>query len=179
MTLATKCSHEESRLSCIECSKPLCSNCLVQCPVGFRCKSCVGTVKDPFAVTPMIVAKTLGMFVALGSVGGWVMPFIQVPFVSCFICFFLGLFSGRYLAQFIDHKLGHRTGKVVVFGLLIGMALSPIGLLPPILLQMFFMALTGHGGTIFEALIAVVNALWCPVAFLVGVLRPTVWGETF
>ena len=87
-TVAGKCDHADTRLACIECSSPICSNCLVECAVGFRCKSCVAPVKS--AATPpsgpMLVARTLGLFVAVGFAAGWIMPMIRVPFFSCVIC---------------------------------------------------------------------------------------------
>ncbi len=176
--MATKCSHEDSRLTCIECSSPICAQCLVQCPVGFRCKSCVGSVKNPLtSVTPLLVVKTLSLCIAIGCGAGWLIPFIAVPFFSCFIDFFLGLFIGRWLARVIDYKLGKNVAMTIVFGLLIGMAMSPCGLLPMLMVQILAEVFTGHGATLVEALTDAVGLIFGPVCFFAGILRPTIWGD--
>jgi len=105
------------------------------------------------------------------------MPFISVPFLSCFICYFLGLFTGRWLAKVIDHKLGNRVATIIVFGLLIGMAMSPLAMLPFMMVEILKVSITGQGPTIFEGLNLIASSLFCPVCFIAGVLRPTVWGE--
>lgn len=177
--LAGKCTHEDSRLSCMECNQPICANCMIQCPVGFRCKTCVGSVKNPSGSTsPLSVPKTLGMVTAVGCAGGWVMPFISVPYLSCFICFFLGLFAGRWLATVIDYKLGAKVGTIVVFGILIGLSLSPVNLVVMVTVDLISEIFRGNTN-VLDALNAIANMIFCPVCFIVGVLRSTVWGERF
>ncbi len=106
------------------------------------------------------------------------MPFIDLPWIGFLICYFFGLFVGRFLTKFIDHKLGNNIGKTIVFGLLIGMALSPLRFYP--LAWGLCMQTTFSQGTdIFGGLGCIVSSLFSPVIFVVGVLKPTVWGERF
>ena len=107
------------------------------------------------------------------------MMFINVPFIGCFICYFLGLFAGRWLAaKVIDyHRLGSNVAKIIVFGLFIGMTLTPLALMPFMIVQMLLASITGPGTPIFEGLTFIVSSLFSPACFFVGVLRPTVWGE--
>jgi hypothetical protein len=155
---------------------------MVQCPVGFRCKNCIkaSTPNPPGTeVGPKMVAKNLALCGLIGALGGWAMPFIQIPYLSCFVCFFMGLLAGRWLSTKLDFRLGQRAPKVVVFGLLIGMSLSPLGTLPMMILQMLLLAFSSPSSGIFNILLAIVSALFCPVAYLVGVLRPTIWGHHY
>lgn len=176
--MTAKCSHEDSRLTCIDCNNPICSQCLVQCPVGFRCKSCAGQLnRSHTSGTTMLVARTLALCVGIGFGAGWAMPYINVPFISCLICYFLGLLIGRWLAKIIDFKMGNNVAKIIVFGLLIGMSLSPLGALPFLMMAMLRESITSQGSMIFAALTSIVGILFCPVCFIVGILRPTVWGE--
>ena len=176
--MAGKCSHEDSRLTCIECSAPICSQCLVQCPVGFRCKSCVGAMKNPLtSVTPRLVVRTLAVCAGIGFGAGWILQFISVPFFSCIISYFLGLFAGRWLAKVIDYKMGSNVGKTIVFGLLIGMSFTPYSQLPLVMFEIFRDSIIAHPASIFDGLIGIVSCIFCPLCFVVGVLRPTVWGE--
>jgi hypothetical protein len=174
-TMVGKCAHEDSRISCIECSSPLCSNCLVQCPVGFRCKSCVGSVKTAVKTArSMGVVGTLGLAVATGCAGGWIMPMINIPFLSCVIAFLMGLAAGKGMAKVIDERMP-KLGTTVVFGLLIGLSLSPYNMLPLVIFETLRASVTGEGMGIFFALNMIVNMLFSPVCFIVGVLRPTIW----
>ncbi len=176
--MAKGCSHEDSRLSCIECDSPICSSCLVQCPVGFRCKSCVKPKNTKLSSQPWaVVVKGLLASVLVGFAAGWLIPHVGIPYVSCFICFFLGIYSGRWLSQFIDRRLGSRASHTVVFGVLIGMVLSPLSVLPVIILELLGMPLAGHHTSMFESLNGVLSVLFDPVCFFAGVLRPTIWGE--
>lgn len=131
------------------------------------------------AASPWLVAKTLAICTAIGFAGGWIMPFIQIPFVSCLISFALGLAAGKWLAKILDHRLGHRVGIIVVFGLLIGLSLSPFGALAPMVVQMFASPLTGDFRNVIGDLNGLVNLIFCPVCFIVGVLRPSIWGLPF
>ncbi|HEY9786655.1 MAG TPA: hypothetical protein V6D17_14735, partial [Candidatus Obscuribacterales bacterium] len=103
--------------------------------------------------------------------------FINVPFLGCIICYFFGLFAGRILvAKVIDQRLGNKVTKIIVFGILIGMSLSPYNMLPLLMVESLASSFAGHG-TVFDSLTEIVNCLFSPVCFMVGVLRPTVWGE--
>ncbi len=132
-------------------------------------------------MSPWLVAKTLAVCIAIGSGAGWLLPFISVPFLCCIIAYFLGLFIGRQLAKFIDYKLGRNIGTTIVFGILIGMSLSPLGFLPFAMMEALQTAITqmSKSYTILDALTDIVGALFTPVCFIVGILRPTVWGERF
>ncbi len=105
------------------------------------------------------------------------MPFINIPYLSCIICFFMGLVAGRWLAGVLDYRVGHRIGKVVVFGILIGMSLTPIGLLLPISVTDLFQTVFSQPQSLISALTGLVSMLFSPVCFFIGVLRATVWGE--
>ncbi len=174
-----KHSCGDSRITCIDCGGIICSKCLVECPVGFRCKSC-GKTKNPLTeVGPWLVAKTLAVCAAIGCGAGWVLTFISVPFFTCVIAYFLGILIGRQLAKVIDYKMGRNIGTTIVFGVLIGMCLSPMGFLPFAMVEILYTSVAemGKGLTIFDALTAIVGALFTPVGFIVGLLRASVWGE--
>lgn len=176
-----KHSCGDSRITCVDCSATICSKCLVECPVGFRCKSC-GKTKNPLTdVSPFLVAKTLALCTAIGCGAGWFLTLISVPFFTCIIAYFLGLLVGRQLTRFIDYKLGRNIGTTIVCGVIIGMCFSPMGFLPFLMVDILRTAITemSQGLTIFDALTAIVGALFTPVGFIVGILRPTVWGERY
>jgi hypothetical protein len=162
-------------LSCIDCSKAICSNCLVECPVGFRCKACVGSVKNPLKGSDKKeFYKTFGLSVGIGCGGGWAMQYISIPYISCIICFFLGMIAGRWLATKIDFALLPNAGKTITCGLLLGLFLTPLAMLPSLLLSLFGMMFATGGTGIFTVLTVMVSALFCPACYIAGVLQPTV-----
>ena len=125
----------------------------------------------------MLVTRTLALCGAIGFAAGWLMPFIQIPFLSCVICYFAGIFTGRWLNKVLDNKLGNTVGTIIVFGLLIGMSLSPCRFLFLGIMEMLTSILTGQVSNIIDSLTMIVGSLFSPIGFIVGILRPTVWGE--
>lgn len=120
----------------------------------------------------MVVVKSLALCIGIGMAAGWIMPMISIPFVGIIIIFVVGTLIGRWLSNTLDHRLGHNTVKTIVFGVLIGMSLSPYGGLPVTLWYLLQAALTGQGITIVQALTAMLSMLFDPVAFFAGLLRP-------
>lgn len=180
--MAAKCDHANSRLTCIECAAPICTNCMTQCPVGNRCRACMGgPIKNSATAgaSPWLVGKTLGICTGIGFAGGWIMPFIQIPYITCIISFMLGLVAGKWLATILDHRLGHKVGTIVVFGLLIGMSLSPFNALVWVIIELIREPLTGDFSNVINGLSMIVNMIFCPVCFIVGVLRPSIWGQPY
>lgn len=174
--MAGQCNHDETRLTCVDCGKLICSNCLVQCPVGFRCKPCGGpkTVSGhkPGAFG---AAKSLAICAVCGFGYGSIMPFIGVPFFSCVIAFLLGLLCGRFLSGVLDSKLGSALTTTIVFGLMIGMSFTSTAGIAWLLVDLIKAPFVGEFALIIPGLTRLASALFCPVGFIVGVLRMTVW----
>lgn len=57
-------------LSCSQCQRPICTQCLVQAPVGIRCRECGKAVPLPtFDVRPSNYAKAAVVAVVIGVLG--------------------------------------------------------------------------------------------------------------
>jgi hypothetical protein len=91
----------------------------------------------------------------------------------------LGLVAGKWLAGILDRRLGEKVGVIVVFGLLIGLSLSPYNLIAPIAVEMIQAPLMGDVTHIIKDLNSFVGLIFSPVCFIVGVLRPSIWGLPF
>lgn len=154
---------------------------MTQCPVGNRCRACVGGKPKgaPEGPSAWLVARTLALCTAIGFVGGWLMILIQVPFLCCIIAFMIGLMAGKWLAGILDHRLGHKVGTIVVFGLLIGLSLSPYRFLATVIVEMIRAPLMGESTNILSDLNCLVGMIFAPTCFIVGVLRPSIWGLPF
>lgn len=187
--MKAKCNHDETRLTCVDCSTPICSTCLVQCPVGFRCAACGGgpsgtgrgggtpkRASRAGSVNHLIVARSLFCCIAIGYAFGFALPYINVPFVDVFICLFLGLAVGRVARPVVtDDRIGNAVTVTMVFGLLIGLSLTDATQVFNIVLSAIVNAFTSQPAEIFNVLGSAVSLLFNPAAFILGFWRASVW----
>ena len=73
-THGTRCyvhPRVETALRCGNCNRPICVQCVVQHPVGVRCKKCARSRKLPtFDVSPAYYARAIGAGMALAMASG-------------------------------------------------------------------------------------------------------------
>ncbi|MGE3913872.1 MAG: hypothetical protein AB7K36_31300 [Chloroflexota bacterium] len=88
--VAMRCARDpevETYLRCGGCGKPICPRCLIQTPVGAKCRECAQLRKLPmFDIKPLDYLKGTGAGLAAGIGGGLAMILAQslVPFVGIF-----------------------------------------------------------------------------------------------
>jgi len=71
----------ETGLSCSHCAKPICPQCMVQAPVGIRCRDCGKAVRTPtFDVQPSYYARALAVAAAIGIGGGLLWVAVAIMF---------------------------------------------------------------------------------------------------
>ena len=119
----------------------------------------------------MASIKMFAICAAMGAAAAWLMPFISLPYISCFIWYFIGSFAGQKLANVIDYRLRGSATNIIVFGILLGMSLTPMGVILTALSVQAFSSLSAGGGDFFASLLGIAFFLWVPVAFLAGILR--------
>ena len=100
----------ETGLSCGQCSKSMCTSCLVQAPVGIRCRDCGKAVPLPtHDVQKGYYARALGMGIA-AAVGGsvfWILAstFLgAIPYVSWLIPVGIGYGAGEIISLSVNRK---------------------------------------------------------------------------
>jgi hypothetical protein len=121
-------------LSCSQCQRPMCTQCLVQAPVGIRCRECGKATPLPtFDVRPANYAKAL---VAAGVIGvlGVVLSLTLLFFTGARLIAFLitplvvGYAAGEIISRVVNLKrskaLMYIAGGTVVVSTLIGMILT-------------------------------------------------------
>lgn len=127
----------ETLLRCNKCGNPICAQCAVRTPVGYRCKGCVAeqqavfytaeTFDYPIAAVIGFLASVLGVFLySLFPLGF---------FYGFFVALFAGPVVGGAIAEVIRRAVGRRRGRylgAVVCGAVILGALVVV-LLPAIL----------------------------------------------
>ncbi|HEY53381.1 MAG TPA: hypothetical protein G4N94_07990 [Caldilineae bacterium] len=91
-------------LRCNKCNKPICMECAVQTPVGYRCKECVRQQQDKF-YTASLSDKSKGYIAA--AVSG-----ILLGIGAILMGIFLGGFFGIILAIFVGPAIGGGLGEL-------------------------------------------------------------------
>lgn len=123
----------ETNLSCGKCGKPICPRCMVQTPVGARCRECARLHKLPtFQISTQhyvrAIGTTLGMAATTGSLWGFIAGYI--PFVYGNIL--LGAGVGYLIAEVIGLAVNKKRGVslAVIAGIAVGLSYLVAVLVP-------------------------------------------------
>ena len=118
MTTTTYCATHpdvETGLACSRCGTLICPRCLVQTPVGARCKTCARLKRLPmYDVTPLAVAKAAGTSLGLGAAMGvaWGLVFGGIG-VFLLLVFFIGPPIGYFFADVLGRATNRKRGPVM------------------------------------------------------------------
>ncbi|HID86484.1 MAG TPA: hypothetical protein EYP55_03785 [Anaerolineae bacterium] len=93
----------ETLLRCNRCGKPICAQCAVRTPVGYRCRECVAEQQAVF-----YTAETLDYPIA--AVVGFLASVLVVFLYSLFP---LGFFYGFLVALFVGPAVGGSIAEVI------------------------------------------------------------------
>jgi len=109
----------ETSLRCGKCSKPICPRCLVQTPVGAKCRDCARLYRLPtYQVSTKYylraVGTGLGMAIVCGIVWGVVGNFIPFFYLNLLIAPGIGYAIGEVVSLSVNRKRG--TGLAVIAG---------------------------------------------------------------
>lgn len=124
----------ETGLSCSRCGKHVCTQCMVQAPVGIRCRECGKAVRAPtFDVQPTYYARAMAVGAAVAVGGGllWVLfnlIFGGIPFLPSLAALGVGYAAGELISLSVNRKRGWGlawiAGGAVVIAFLISWKLS-------------------------------------------------------
>ncbi|MBI4494372.1 MAG: hypothetical protein HY690_16435 [Chloroflexi bacterium] len=154
----------ESYLRCSRCGKSICPRCMVQSPVGARCRDCARQRRLPvFVAGPLDLARGLGAGLAVGLLGGALLATPWLRFFHIFLILGLGYLVGRAVTAAANRKraasLAVMAAASVVVGVLYGPLLwlalqAPQLLRASVLLEVALDALTDPLRVLFVALAA-------------------------
>ena len=115
----------ETPLRCGRCETPICPRCLVQTPVGARCRDCAGVSRIPtYNISPLMLARGLGAAIASGVAIGAAWGYLLGGIGGFgFFSFFIGLAIGWAIAESIgaatNRRMGPPLAAVAVLGAVI------------------------------------------------------------
>lgn len=117
-------------LRCSKCERPICTDCAIATPVGYRCRECAQLKPSPIyqvSLPQYLLASLAALAVSsVGIFGLSLFPHFLVSIV-------LGVVMGGLVAQAMDLATGHRRGRglQIVAGLAIGLTSAALVLLYP------------------------------------------------
>jgi hypothetical protein len=123
-----KCAYHpdvETNLRCGKCDKPICPKCMVQTPVGARCRDCAGLDKLPtFRVSTryylIAVGTAVGMAIACGAAWGLIAWLVPMFFLNLLLAAAAGYAIGEVTSLAVNRKRG--TGLAVVGGIAVAIS---------------------------------------------------------
>lgn len=126
----------ETGLTCNRCGKPICPKCLIQTPVGARCRDCAKLSKLPtFAVSFIDYLKAvfagLGTAAACGILWFFFHLVLHIMFLNLLVAAGVGYGVGRVISLCVNRKRGLYlkiiAGICVLVAFLIGNQITPLG----------------------------------------------------
>jgi hypothetical protein len=110
----------ETNLRCGKCGKLICPRCLVQTPVGSRCRDCARLYKLPtYRVSAAHYLRAAGaalvLAVILGLAWGFISRFLPFIYLNLLIAAGIGFAIGEVTGRAVNRKRG--TGLAVIGGL--------------------------------------------------------------
>jgi len=99
----------ETRLYCRDCGKHVCTQCMVQAPVGIKCRECGKAVRVPtFDVQPSYYARAIGVGVAIAIGGGllWSLFIAIFPVFPSIGAIAVGYAAGELISRSVNRKRG-------------------------------------------------------------------------
>src|SRR5215218_627746 len=123
----------ETYLRCGRCDTPICPRCMIQTPVGSRCRQCAQLRKLPmFVLRPQDYLKAVGAALGGGIGGAIVLTLIlaMVPFAGFLRLFLMagyGYVVGEAVSKATGNKSGNVLGVIAALGVPLGMILAQAG----------------------------------------------------
>ena len=143
----------ETTLRCNNCERPICAQCAVRTPTGYRCRECVKGQQKAFNTSEWYDYVT-GFIVAalLSAVAGFLVTLISgIGFFGWFLIAAGAPTAGVFIAEGVRLVTGRRRSRPLFITVAIGVV---VGALPVILVQL--LVLGNMFGVLFQIIYLVI-----------------------
>ena len=111
MTPCATHPNVSTNLKCSKCGKPICPKCLVQTPVGARCRNCAKFSVPPTFRIPgnyylRAIGSAMGMAAVIGLAWGFVSNYLPYFFINLLIAAGFGFAIGEVTSLAVNRKRG-------------------------------------------------------------------------
>lgn len=138
----------ETGLRCSRCETPICPKCMLQTPVGARCRDCARISRSPiYTLSTAHYARAAAASVIGGVVMGLVWALVLLPFSFGFLSIFLGAGLGYAFTRILDVATGRKRGPTVVWFASAGIVIawSMLLLFVPVRMALYGLVAVGIG----------------------------------
>lgn len=117
----------ETYLRCGRCEKPICPRCLIQTPVGSRCRDCAQLRRPPmFDIKPIGYVRAVGAALGAGLGSGLLLTLLQAQmplfgFFGFILMAGLGYIVGEAVSVAVRRKQGNALGVIAAVGVVVGL----------------------------------------------------------
>ncbi len=143
--------NRETSLRCNNCNRPICAECAVRTPTGYRCRECVKGQLKVFD-TSQWYDFVFGFLVAalLSAVAGFLVTLVgNIGFIGWFLIILGAPTAAVVIAEGVRTVTGRRRSRPLFITVAAGVVL---GALPVILVQVF----TNPFGVLFQVIYLVI-----------------------
>ncbi|HET6850655.1 MAG TPA: B-box zinc finger protein [Gaiellales bacterium] len=120
----------ETAVSCSECGKPICPDCMVHAAVGIKCRDCARLPRSArVTLKPQAAARAAAAAIAVGTAFGAVLSFaggIGLGFGLFIIAWVVGLVTGRAVLAAAGRYRATATAWIAVGGAVWAYALPAV-----------------------------------------------------
>jgi hypothetical protein len=112
----------ETELACGKCDKYICPRCMIQTPVGARCRECARLRRPPqYTLSPATIARVTGAAIGAGAAFGlaWGILLPGRGFLGFFMLL-LGVFAGYGMANLVEWAGRWKRGPIVQWSAVAG-----------------------------------------------------------
>jgi hypothetical protein len=101
----------ETNLTCAKCGEPICPKCLIQTPVGARCRSCAKLSRVPTYQIPRIFylrasGSGIGAALVTGILWGLLQNYLPFSFLNLLLAGAAGYGIGEAISLSVNRKSG-------------------------------------------------------------------------
>jgi len=115
----------ETALRCSRCETPICPKCLIQSPVGARCKDCAHMTRSPvYTLSPVHILRAAAAAVVGGLVMGIIWVVVLRPLTYGIFSIFIGAGLGWVFTRAMELATGRKRGPLVMGFAMGGIALA-------------------------------------------------------
>jgi hypothetical protein len=105
----------ETGLACGKCGTPICPKCLVETPVGARCRACANVRRLPtYSIKPVqyikAVAAGLAIAIVVGVAWAWLRIAVQIPFFGLMTALLLAAGAAYVIAEVVSRVINRKRG---------------------------------------------------------------------
>lgn len=112
----------ETTLRCNKCGRPMCAQCAVQTPVGYRCRECVrGIQSGYYKATQTDYAVIFAVCAGITAIAGAIMSAIHLGLLFSFILALpVGGAIGEAALRLTSRRRGRQSANIAAAGAVVG-----------------------------------------------------------